>query len=81
MRDRPSPSNGKRDRFWGTLAQCPVCGRCLCYGCHPRGPCRDEREAQLPATAGPTNTETRISTNVNAIAGGAWASEDQPRSL
>lgn len=43
MNDRPSPANGKRDVFWGTLKNCPVCGRCLCYGCHPRGPCADER--------------------------------------
>ncbi len=45
MSDRLSPSNGKRDVFWGTLRACPVCGRCLCYGCHPQGPCVDEREA------------------------------------
>ncbi len=43
MSDRPSPANGKRNVFWGTLRTCPVCGRCLCYGCHPRGPCADER--------------------------------------
>ncbi len=45
MSERLSPSNGKRDMFWGTLRACPVCGRCLCYGCHPQGPCVDEREA------------------------------------
>ncbi len=43
MNDRPSPANGKRDVFWGTLSTCRVCGQCLCYGCHPRGPCVDER--------------------------------------
>ncbi len=66
MRDRPSPSNGKRDRFWGTLAVCPECGRCLCYGCHPHGPCRDEREAPRSVAMAATNPETRISTHVNA---------------
>jgi hypothetical protein len=45
MNDRPSPANGKRDVFWGTLKTCVVCRRCLCYGCHPRGPCADERSA------------------------------------
>ncbi len=43
MSDRLSPANGKRDVFWGTLKECGVCGRCLCYACHPRGPCADER--------------------------------------
>ncbi len=54
MSDRLSPSNGKRDVFWGTLRACPVCGRCLCYGCHPQGPCIDEREGAVqmqPASA------------------------------
>ncbi len=46
MSDRPSPSNGKRHSSWGTLEACPLCGRCLCFGCHPRGPCLDERESQ-----------------------------------
>jgi hypothetical protein len=53
MNDRLSPPNGKRHVFWGTLRTCPICGRCLCYGCHPQGPCLDEREAALsiqPAT-------------------------------
>ncbi len=66
MRDRPSPSNGKRDRFWGTLSICPECGRCLCYGCHPHGPCRDERETHFQASMPSTNPETRLSTRVNA---------------
>ncbi len=45
MSERPSPANGKRDVFWGTLHACGVCGRCLCYACHPRGPCADDRAA------------------------------------
>ena len=47
MSDRLSPPNGKRHTLWGTLRTCPTCGRCLCYGCHPQGPCLDEREATL----------------------------------
>ena len=41
MSDRPSAANGKRNHEWGTLRECPVCGHCLCYGCHPSGPCVD----------------------------------------
>jgi|WetSurMetagenome_2_1015567.scaffolds.fasta_scaffold45390_2 hypothetical protein len=42
MSDRPSAVNGKRHRAWGTRDNCPACGRCLCFGCHPLGPCVDE---------------------------------------
>ncbi len=42
MSDRPAAVNGKRNRAWGTLGVCPSCGRCLCFGCHPAGPCVDE---------------------------------------
>jgi len=54
MNDRPSASNGKRYVFWGTLQPCPVCGQCLCFSCHPQGPCVDERQARTvtePVTA------------------------------
>ncbi len=44
MSDRPTPSNGKRYLLWGTLHACPVCGACLCFACHPQGPCVDERD-------------------------------------
>jgi hypothetical protein len=47
MSDRLSSRNGKRHTLWGTLRTCPACGRCLCYGCHPQGPCIDEREGAL----------------------------------
>jgi hypothetical protein len=40
--DRPSAANGKRNRAWGTRHACPACGQCLCFGCHPAGPCVDE---------------------------------------
>ena len=53
MSDRLSPPNGKRYILWGTLRACPICGHCLCYGCHPQGPCLDERDttrALQPAT-------------------------------
>jgi hypothetical protein len=42
MSDRPSAVNGKRNQDWGTLGACPACGQCLCFGCHPAGPCVDE---------------------------------------
>lgn len=43
--DRPEAANGRRSDRWGTLAVCPACGQCLCFACHPRGPCLDEPEA------------------------------------
>ncbi len=51
MGDRLSPANGKQDVFWGTLRNCPGCGRCLCYACHPHGPCLDRRESATPLLA------------------------------
>ncbi len=51
MSDRPSAINGKRSRSWGTLVACPSCGQCLCFGCHPSGPCVDDAE-RPPAGAG-----------------------------
>jgi hypothetical protein len=42
MSDRPSAINGKRNQSWGTLRACPACGQCLCFGCHPAGPCVDD---------------------------------------
>jgi len=42
MSDRPSAVNGKRSQAWGTLGSCPACGECLCFGCHPAGPCLDD---------------------------------------
>jgi len=42
MSDRPSAVNGKRSQAWGTLGSCPACGQCLCFGCHPAGPCLDD---------------------------------------
>ncbi len=46
MSDRPTAVNGKRSNDWGTRRQCPVCGQCLCFGCHPTGPCLDEAHGQ-----------------------------------
>ena len=43
--DRPKAANGRGHRWWGTLRICPVCRRCLCYVCHPKGPCVDDRQA------------------------------------
>jgi hypothetical protein len=50
MSDRPSAVNGKRNRAWGTRDACPACGQCLCFGCHPAGPCVDEHDG----AAGPS---------------------------
>ncbi len=58
MSDRPSPANGKRDLFWGTLRSCGICGRCLCYACHPRGPCADERTTAMQVHPPGTRTES-----------------------
>ncbi len=68
MSDRPSPSNGKRDMLWGTLEPCSECGRCLCYRCHPHGPCVDEREAAVAGPAMSTNPESAFTVAVNAAA-------------
>ncbi len=46
MSDRPSAVNGKRSQAWGTLGPCPACGECLCFGCHPAGPCLDDTRQQ-----------------------------------
>ncbi len=47
--DRPAAANGKVHVWWGTLRTCPACGHCLCFGCHPKGPCVDERLVAWPA--------------------------------
>lgn len=47
MSDQPTGANGKRSRTWGTSALCPACGRCLCFACHPHGPCFDEHEPEF----------------------------------
>jgi hypothetical protein len=44
MSDRPTAVNGKRSQAWGTTSACPECGACLCFGCHPNGPCVDEHD-------------------------------------
>ncbi len=44
MSDRPDAANGKRSTAWGTTGICPACGRCLCFGCHPDGPCVDQHD-------------------------------------
>ncbi|MBE3073118.1 MAG: hypothetical protein IMZ67_09095 [Acidobacteria bacterium] len=49
MSDRPKAANGKVHAWWGTLRTCPACGQCLCFGCHPEGPCVDERLVAWPA--------------------------------
>jgi hypothetical protein len=46
MSDRPTGANGKRNQAWGTTHECPACGECLCFKCHPHGPCVDEHTAE-----------------------------------
>jgi hypothetical protein len=53
MSDRPSAANGKRNRAWGTRGECPACGQCLCFGCHPSGPCVDEHVDASPGDSAP----------------------------
>lgn len=47
MSDRPTGANGKRNQSWGSTMTCPDCGRCLCFACHPEGPCLDEQASGL----------------------------------
>lgn len=51
MSDRPSAINGKRSQEWGTMHICPACGQCLCFGCHPSGPCVDDEAGQSAQAA------------------------------
>jgi hypothetical protein len=51
MSDRPSAINGKLSQSWGTLDACPACGQCLCFGCHPTGPCVDDAARDDAATS------------------------------
>jgi hypothetical protein len=71
MSDRPSAVNGKRSQAWGTLGSCPACGQCLCFGCHPAGPCVDD-----PASGDPSD-DSRVPSGFRAAPGGtfegAWA--------
>lgn len=46
MSDRPTGANGKRNQAWGTTRVCPACGECLCFGCHPHGPCVDDHSPE-----------------------------------
>ncbi len=61
MSDRPTAVNGKRNRAWGTTSACPACGGCLCFGCHPQGPCLDEHDRRAPeaSTASSLASEAR----------------------
>jgi hypothetical protein len=72
MSDRPSAVNGKRNRAWGTRDACPACGQCLCFGCHPAGPCVDE-QASL-GFAAPATGPTRFSASAGTASSfsGRW---------
>lgn len=45
---------------WGTQMPCLVCQRCLCYSCHPNGPCVPE-EGWAKAYAKMLGVETNVS--------------------
>ncbi len=58
MSDRPTAVNGKRNQAWGTTSACPECGECLCFACHPEGPCVDEHDAAGKPVALQSSPET-----------------------
>jgi hypothetical protein len=66
MSDRPSAVNGKRNRAWGTRDACPACGQCLCFGCHPAGPCVDERDGAAGPSGGATYRSASSASSVPA---------------
>jgi hypothetical protein len=70
MSDRPTAANGKRNQAWGTTSACPECGACLCFGCHPHGPCADEHHRLDPAV--PT-----FETEASGL--GAWTAASEGR--
>jgi hypothetical protein len=71
MSDRPSAVNGKRNRAWGTRDACPACGQCLCFGCHPAGPCVDEHD-EHGLDAGASGEATYASPSSTAPASAGW---------
>jgi hypothetical protein len=60
MSDRPTGANGKRSLAWGTTHPCPACGECLCFACHPYGPCVDEMEAGAIVGSSPQTDGTAM---------------------
>jgi hypothetical protein len=71
MSDRPSAINGKRNKAWGTLHACPGCGQCLCFGCHPSGPCVDDA-AHDEAPSGSHVSAGFTTENYTAAFDGTW---------
>jgi hypothetical protein len=69
MSDRPSAVNGKRNKAWGTRDSCPACGQCLCFGCHPTGPCVDEHIDAPAPSSGDSAAFTSVSQSSTP---GAW---------
>jgi hypothetical protein len=72
MSDRPSAVNGKRNRAWGTRDACPACGQCLCFGCHPVGPCVDEQAAPGAALSS-SDAATFAASGPSSISSGWYA--------
>jgi len=77
MSDRPSAVNGKRNREWGTMSACPACGQCLCFGCHPTGPCVDEQPSGgVGASAG--DATTFLASSASSAFGSGWYASGSP---
>ena len=74
MSDRPSAANGKRNTSWGTLGTCPACAQCLCFGCHPTGPCVDDT-AGVDVLDGSSAPARFTSANFGAGFDGAWLAD------
>ena len=78
MSDRPKASNGKRSQAWGTLGECPSCGQCLCFGCHPAGPCVDDADRSSHVHAGSATSTLAASTTIAAPV--SWMAAPSPSS-
>jgi hypothetical protein len=71
MSDRPSAVNGKRNPAWGTLGACPACGQCLCFGCHPGGPCVDDAGRHSPLVGSDVSAGFTATTSAGVL-DGSW---------
>jgi len=72
MSDRPAAINGKRNQAWGTLHACPACGQCLCFGCHPTGPCVDDAALADGVASGSHPASAFTATGFPVTMTGAW---------
>ncbi len=75
MSDRPSAVNGKRSNDWGTRRVCPACGECLCFGCHPAGPCLDDADSLRGGRA----DQPSMASFSGGTYGGGWMADGPTR--